>query len=232
MLAQAENLTIAFGAAIAVEAASAGLDRGEIVGLMGASGSGKSTFGRALTGRLPKGATIRSGSVLRHGRAALLAQEPSLALSPYLRVGDQVKHAARTAGSGSPESILGMFESLGLGEPERVYRAYSGQLSGGERQRVVWAQALLRNPDFLVADEPTTALDPILQRELVERVARIAAERKVGVLWLSHDPHLLRAVASRLIVMDAGRIVEDGPTGRVWREQRAGATRRLIMAGE
>lgn len=113
-----------------MEAATVGLDLEEIVGLMGASGSGKSTLARALTGRLPKGATIRSGRVLRHGRAALLAQDPALVLSPYLRAGDQVKHVAQKARSGSLEKILQIFEDLGLKEPARVYRALPNRLSG------------------------------------------------------------------------------------------------------
>jgi ABC-type glutathione transport system ATPase component len=232
LLAHAQELTIRFGDTTAVDAATIGLDRGEIVGLMGASGSGKSTLARALIGRLPKGAAITSGKVWRRGRAALLAQEPALSLSPYLRAGDQVKHVAERARSGSLEKILRVFEALGLSEPARVYRAYPHELSGGEKQRVVWAQAFMRNPDFLVADEPTTALDPIRQREIVEQVTALAREQKVAVLWVSHDPHLLRAVASRMVVLDAGRVVEEGPSTQIWTEPKAAATRLLLETSQ
>jgi ABC-type glutathione transport system ATPase component len=167
-----------------------------------------------LLGHLPPGAAILSGSITRYGRAALIPQEPALALSPFLRAGVQVRDCARDNGTSRP-AILDLFARLGLDQPERIERSYPHQLSGGQQQRVAWAQALIQRPALLIADEPTTALDPIRQQELASLITALAREQGCAILWISHDPHLLRALTSRLAVMHEGRFVELGPTAEV-----------------
>lgn len=228
---QAEQLTVAYGASPAVRDVSLALAEGEIAGLLGVSGSGKSTLARALLGRLPPGARIARGRVERNGAAALIPQEPALSLSPFLRAGDQIRHcaAARAIPAGNAE-LAALLAQLGLPDPERILGAYPHQLSGGQRQRVAWAQALVQRPALLLADEPTTALDSMRQRELVSLVNTAVSARGCAVLWISHDPALLGAVASRILVMDAGRLVEDGPTPEVLASPGSAILQRLLEA--
>jgi ABC-type glutathione transport system ATPase component len=223
----AERLTVAYGERIAVRQASLTLRSHEVTGLLGVSGSGKSTLARVLIGKPPEGASVLSGWVDRNGVAALVPQEPSLALNPYLQVGEQVRHCSPTS---SEAEILDLFRSLGLEQPAEIYRRHPHQLSGGQQQRVVWAQALIRKPDLLVADEPTSALDSILQREIAEAVAALVCASGRAVLWISHDPYLLAAVCARILVMHGGRIVEDDTPRNLLSSPKTPMTRRLIEA--
>jgi ABC-type glutathione transport system ATPase component len=225
------NLTISYGGEPVVANVSWRIDAGTVAGLLGASGSGKSTLGRAIMGRLPMGARTLTGTIHRNGSAALIPQEPALSLNPYLRAGDQVAHCALPRRVGR-EAILSLFTSLGLEEPERIFRCYPHQLSGGQQQRVAWAQALVQEPAFLVADEPTTALDPILQRELALTVTALAREKQTTVLWISHDPHLLGEVATSIGVLRAGRLVEQGEARTILREPQHDYTRAFLDAAQ
>jgi ABC-type glutathione transport system ATPase component len=195
--------------------------------LLGVSGSGKSTLGRVLLGKPPEGAAVVSGGVDRKGVAALVPQEPSLSLNPYLQAGEQVRHCSPTS---SAAEIQQLFGQLGLERPSEVFGRYPHQLSGGQQQRVVWAQALIRKPEFLVADEPTSALDSILQREIAETAAGLVRSSGCSVLWISHDPILLAAICSRILVMHAGRIVEDDTPHNILSNPKTPMTRRLIEA--
>lgn len=225
-----QNATVAYGENIAVRGVSFTLARGEIAGLLGVSGSGKSTLARALLGRLPAGARLVAGTVERGGTAALIPQEPALSLSPYLRAGEQVRHCAGRRNGGGEAAILELFAHLGLPDPPRILRSYPHQLSGGQQQRVAWAQALIQSPDLLLADEPTTALDTIRQRELVRLVTAAARSRGCAVLWISHDLNLLAAVAPRLLALEAGRLVEDGPAGEILARPSSAHVRALLEA--
>lgn len=229
LVAETHDLTIGYRGHAVVRQASWSIQAGEIAGLLGVSGSGKSTFGRALLGRLPPGAAIFSGRFTRQGRAALIPQEPALALSPFLRAGVQVRDCTPDPGT-SRSAILELFARLGLDQPERIERSYPHQLSGGQQQRVAWAQALIQRPALLIADEPTTALDPIRQRELASLITGLAREQGCAILWISHDPHLLRAITSRLAVMHEGRFVEQGTTADVLDHPAQPYTRQLCEA--
>ncbi len=209
---------------------------GETVGVLGESGSGKSTLALALLGLLPPGARIEGGSVrfegrelldlderaldrLRGDRVSMVFQEPGLALSPFLRAGIQVGDVLRAHRAVSADAararVLELFHRVRLEEPESVFRAYPHQLSGGQRQRVVIAQALICGPALLIADEPTAALDTVTQAALVELFAALTRDRAMALLFISHDPQLLARLADRIVVVYAGRIVEQGPAAEL-----------------
>jgi ABC-type glutathione transport system ATPase component len=224
---KAINLTVAYGERIAVRQVSLSLQSHEIGGLLGVSGSGKSTLGRVLMGKPPGGASVLAGTVERQGLAALIPQEPSLSLNPYLQAGEQVRHCAPRC---SVDEIVELFGRLGLENAAAIYRRYPYQLSGGQQQRVAWAQALIRRPDFLVADEPTTAVDSILQREIADAVTETVRNSGCALLWISHDPHLLASLCERIFVMDGGRIVEEDTAYNIVSNPKTPMTRRLLEA--
>ena len=229
MVITTQDLTIGYGGNAVVRQVSLSIAEGEIVGLLGISGSGKSTLARALLGKLPPGARILSGTVQCAGHAALIPQEPSLALNPFLRAGEQIAHCARHRPF-DPRSVPELLVQLGLPEPERICRSYPHQLSGGQQQRVAWAQALIQRPALLIADEPTTALDTILQRELTDLVLALARREGCAVLWISHDSHLLAAICNRLLVMQAGELIEQGDPRQVLQNPRHAHTAALCEA--
>lgn len=213
------------------------IGRGEIVGILGESGSGKSTFARSMLGLLPAG-TETSGAIsfggndllrinerqweaIRGARIAMVFQDPGLSLSPVMRAGDQIGEVLRAHGRDDRQQrrqqIHTLLEDVGFSQPERIYAAYPHQLSGGELQRIAIAQALACRPELIIADEPTCSLDVTLQAEILG-VLRTAV-RKLGcaLILITHNPALLADFADRLLVMYAGRIVEEGPVSRVYR---------------
>jgi len=216
---------------VAVDGISFDLDAGEVVGLLGESGCGKTTLLLALLGLLPPEARIVRGTIRFRGRdlrtldarerrrmrgadIAIVFQEPALALNPVRRVGSQVAeviHAHRDGGGRrGRDDALSMLAEVGLDEPDRFYEAYPHELSGGQRQRVVLAQALACRPAVLLADEPTASLDSTTQAELRALLARLQARFGLAVLMASHDLGALAALARRVLVMYAGRLVEAG----------------------
>ncbi len=205
---------------------------GEVVGILGESGSGKSTLALALLGLLPPEARIPAGSVrfagrellglsdrqldrLRGDHISMVFQEPGLALSPFLRVGSQICDVVRAHRRVTPDAArrraVELLRQVRLDDPEAAFRAYPHQLSGGQRQRVVIAQALACGPQLVVADEPTTAVDTVTQAALLDLLASLRRDLGMALLLVSHDPALLARVADRIVVMYAGRIVEEGP---------------------
>ncbi|WP_433419187.1 dipeptide ABC transporter ATP-binding protein [Microtetraspora malaysiensis] len=215
---------------------------GETVAIVGESGSGKSMTVKALTGLLPEGVRA-SGRMdlpardpgradpergpagleidlavpggawreVRGSRIALLLQDPFTSLSPVHRCGEQIGWAISGAGRG--ERVARLLAEVGL--PAEVAGKYPFQLSGGMRQRVAIAAGLAADPDLLIADEPTTALDVTTQHEVLELIARLQRERDMGLILITHDLRLARSRADRVMVMYAGRLIEEGPTARV-----------------
>jgi ABC-type glutathione transport system ATPase component len=184
------------------------LEAGAIVALLGESGSGKTSLAQAVLGTLPAVAAV-PGSVEYPDRAAIswIPQEPLTALHPLLRAREQVGEALRARGiHADPDEAL---RSAGLTDP-RHWRAYPHQLSGGERQRVLIAQAIATRPTLLIADEPTASLDAPLQDEVLQLLANLRRERGMAILFITHNPLILRGFADRVLVLHGGKIVEEG----------------------
>jgi peptide/nickel transport system ATP-binding protein len=254
-LVRAEGLAIAFadaagGAGRALDGVAFELAPGEALGVVGESGSGKSTLARAILGHLRPGARLVGGALhvagaepLRLRGAALLAfrrarvgfvpQGALAALTPHRRAGAQVEEALRARGmpaSAARRRALALMEEAGLPAPERLAARYPHELSGGQRQRVVIAAALAGEPELLVLDEPTTALDRPTEAQILGLLRELRARRGLALLHVSHDLNVIGALADRVLVMRAGRIEEVAPTGRLFATPRSAYARALLAA--
>lgn len=206
--------------------------QGGSLGIVGESGCGKSTLLRAILGILPRGAETPAGSILFEGRDILsdraasargrigfVPQDPYLSLNPVFRAGDQILEIMRRHAPGSRRdhraTIVELFRAVQLPDPEAALAKYPHQFSGGQRQRLLIAAALACDPSLLVADEPTTALDVTTQREILNLLRRLAAERGLALLFVTHDFGVLASVCDRVAVLYAGRVAEGGPTRAV-----------------
>jgi len=223
---------------------------GEVLGVLGESGSGKSTIAKATLQLLPKTAQIMAGTIefegrnllglteqemakLRGARIAMVPQDPGLALNPVMKVGDQIAEVIRAHRDWNwrrSRDEAGVFlERVHLSAKGRgMYDRYPHQLSGGQQQRVVIAQALACQPSLVIADEPTASLDSDTEREILGLFAELTAERKMSLLLITHDPKILRDLADRVVVMYAGRVVEEGLVEQVLHEPRHPYTRALL----
>jgi len=217
----------------ALECASLDIRFGEIIGVLGESGCGKSTLASALLRLLPEYAHYESGTVgflgrdllgvgepelrkLRGKEIVLIPQDPALALNPVMRVGAQISEVLKAHTALTRAQRIGRVQELlrevGFDDPEEVGSAYSHQLSGGQRQRITIAQAIACRPALIVADESTSKLDRPLQDEILQLLSNIRRRHGIALLFITHDPSLLFSFADRLMVMYAGRIVEQGNT--------------------
>jgi peptide/nickel transport system ATP-binding protein len=222
---------------------------GEIVGILGESGSGKSTLALSMLGLLPTRASVK-GSILfededllrapesrweeiRGAKIAMIFQEPGLALSPVMRVGNQIaevirahRHWSKKQRKQEVETIL---REMGFSDVDRVYRAYPHQLSGGELHRVAIAQALVCRPDLVIADEPTRSLDVTVQAEVQNALRDLNRKLGSALILITHNPVLLAGFADRVLVMYAGRIVEEGPVAWLYRQPLHPYTKGLLQ---
>ncbi len=204
---------------------------GTIAGLFGESGCGKTTLAMATLGLLPKDRYRVRGSIrlrgqeliglgerpmqrIRGAAVSIIFQDPMLALNPVLRVGEQVGEVQRAHGVAADASSL--IELAGLPASRRILRAYPHELSGGERQRVLIAQALACRPALVIADEPFTALDPVRVVELAALFRELRDRTASSFLLISHSPGVLARIADTVLVMQEGRIVEQGPPDAVF----------------
>ena len=230
------RLATARGPATALRGVSFALERGETLGLIGESGSGKSLTALALMGLLPEGAAL-SGHIrfageelvglgesdycrLRGDRIAMVFQEPMTALNPVHPIGRQVAeplilHKGASAEAARAEAVR-LLDRVGIAEARRRADSYPHELSGGQRQRVTIAMALACGPDLLIADEPTTALDVTVQRQILDLVADLVAERGMALLLISHDLAVIAESVERMLVMYGGTVVESGPAAAVF----------------
>jgi peptide/nickel transport system ATP-binding protein len=239
-LLEVEDLHVSFrtgdGVVRAVDGVSLSLDAGETVGVVGESGSGKSVTALTVMGltRAPN-AEVR-GRVLLDGvdllelpaaelqrirgrRVAMVFQDPLSSLHPFYRVGRQISEAIqaheRVSRRAARARAIEVLREVGIPSPERRVDAYPHELSGGMRQRVMIAMALVLDPDVLVADEPTTALDVTVQAQILELIEALQAEHGTAVVLITHDLAVVAEVADAVIVMYAGRVAERGPIAAV-----------------
>lgn len=224
------------------------LEPGERVGLIGESGSGKSLTALAIMGLLPENlhtdgnielsgvgkllsAHDRIMRTVRGRRIAMVFQEPMSALDPLMKVGRQIAEVRRIHGlEAKPHDVAELLQSVNL--PESMADSYPHQLSGGQRQRILIAMALACDPDILICDEPTTALDVTVQKHIVELILRLVEERNTALLFISHDLGLVASTCDRLIVMRNGDIVETGTAEKVLKQPEAEYTQMLVRASD
>ena len=216
------------------------IDAGESLGLVGESGSGKTMLSLALMGLLPPGARVSGEASLatevstkkltalserewrdvRGGEIAMVFQEPMTSLNPVMRIGAQVEEAIRAhqpklESSEAKRKTLDSLRLAAVPEPETRAEQFPHQLSGGLRQRAMIAMALAAGPRLLIADEPTTALDVTVQKQILDLLDRLRRELQLGLLFITHDLGVVAQVAERVAVMYAGRIIEEGPAQNV-----------------
>ncbi len=245
---EVKNLCVSFDEEV-VHNVSFSIADGEILGIVGESGSGKTQTALALSG-LSRRAAL-SGSVTLEGRELLglprdelrkiqgkdisiIFQEPMTSLNPTQRIGRQVEESLKLHTNLSKEErrqrALEALRDVELPDPEGCYRKYPHQLSGGQRQRVMIASAIVCRPKLLVADEPTTALDVTIQEQILKLLVKLNRELGMSILFISHDLRVISKLCSRVIVMQKGLVVEDGPVRQVFLSPREEYTRRLISS--
>jgi oligopeptide/dipeptide ABC transporter ATP-binding protein len=240
---EVENLRISFpdsagGRVRPVDGVTFTLDRGETMALVGESGCGKSLTSLALLRLVPRPGRIEPESVIRLGdtdvlalegealrdirgrRIGMIFQDPMTSLNPVFTAGDQIAEAIRAhypvSRAEARDRSLRLLQEVGIPDPTSRLDAYPHQLSGGMRQRVMIAIALAAEPEILVADEPTTALDVTVQAQILEVLDRLRTSRGMAVLLITHDLGIVAGRADRVAVMYAGQIVEEAPTSRLF----------------
>jgi oligopeptide/dipeptide ABC transporter ATP-binding protein len=249
-----EDLTVAYalrGQAVrAVDGVSFRLAAGEALGIVGESGSGKSTLALALAGLFRPDEAIMSATRLQFGetdlrrpgegqrtrilgrRIGFVFQNPQVALNPVLTIGRQMTdHIVWHLGLSATEArarAAALLEEVGIADTGRRLAAYPHEFSGGMLQRVTIAMALACDPELLIADEPTTALDASIQADIVDLVAGLRARRKLSLIWITHDLALLAHLADRVAVMYAGRLAELGPAAEIYARPRHPYTAALL----
>jgi peptide/nickel transport system ATP-binding protein/oligopeptide transport system ATP-binding protein len=253
-LLEVDGLTTAFqtgsGQVTAVEDISFTLDKGEILGIVGESGSGKSVTALAIMGLLPKPpAKILGGQIrfegqdllrlsdrsmqrLRGPGVAMVFQEPMTSLNPVFTIGDQIIETIRAHENISPRDsftrAVEMLERVGIPSPDRRMSDYPHQLSGGQRQRVMLAIALVCRPKLLIADEPTTALDVTIQAQILDLLMDLRDEFGMAIMLITHNMGVIAETADRVMVMYAGRVVEQARVDRLFDSPQHPYTRGLL----
>ena len=242
------GLTIRYGDDTVVDGVDLYIERGESVGLVGESGSGKSQSALAILGLLPGSASVE-GSVefdgqqilgasgdeldaIRARRIGIVFQDPMQALNPYLRIGAQLRQILLSHGlaekNDADARVIAMLRKVGLPDPERQFRSYPHQLSGGMRQRVMIASALIAEPDLLIADEPTTALDVTVQAQILDLLEDL--RDTTALLLITHDLGVVAGYCEHMIVLKKGRVVDAGPTTSLFAAPGHAHTRKMIAA--
>ena len=242
---EVRHLSVSFdtyaGKVQAVRNISFELKRGETLALVGESGCGKSVTCRSIMGLLAKNAKVEGGEILfenrdllklgntamrsiRGGRIAMIFQDPMTSLDPTMKIGKQIAEAVRlhkpvTRAAAKRRSIE-LLDLVGIEEPDKRYHQYPHEFSGGQRQRIVIAIALAADPQILIADEPTTALDVTMQAQILDLMKDIQKKTAASIIFITHDLGVVANVADRVAVMYAGRIIEIGQADEVFYDPR------------
>jgi microcin C transport system ATP-binding protein len=246
-----KNLSVSFGDTAAVREASLTLARGKTLGIVGESGSGKSVTALSIVRLLAPGAKIVGGSIhfdgqelttapenalrdLRGVRIGMVFQEPMTSLNPLHVIEKQIGEILEVHGMASAEArrarTLELLREVGLQNAEARMGAYPHELSGGQRQRVMIAMALANNPDLLIADEPTTALDVTVQAQILTLLRDLQARHHMAILFITHDLGLVKKMADDVAVMRGGRVVETGPMAQIFDAPQHEYTQMLLAA--
>lgn len=227
------------------------MEEGEILGIVGESGSGKTQTALSILRLLKNHEKIASGEILFHGKnladlsreemekirgkeISMIFQEPMTSLNPVLTIGEQIEEGlklhARMTGEERRKKVLDIMREAELPNPEILLKKYPHQLSGGMRQRVMIAAALVTEPRLLIADEPTTALDVTIQAQILKLLKKMNEIHHTGILFISHDLGVIRHLCDRVIVMNQGKVTEEGDVSRVFEAPREEYTRKLLEA--
>ncbi|MCD7716828.1 MAG: ABC transporter ATP-binding protein [Lachnospiraceae bacterium] len=253
VLLEVKNLAISFfnktGEIQAVRGISYTLRRGEVLGIVGESGSGKSVSSHAILRLTPDTGLVKSGEILfdgrdilkmekkelqelRGNRIAMIFQDPMTSLDPLFTVEYQLneslkKHTDMDAAARRAR-MLELLEMVGINQPERRLKQYPYEFSGGMRQRVMIAMALSCNPDLLIADEPTTALDVTIQAQIIDLIKELKDKLGMAVIFITHDLGVVSDICDKIVVMYAGKIIEEGMSRQIFYDNRHPYTRGLL----
>jgi peptide/nickel transport system ATP-binding protein len=237
--------------AILLKDVSFSLNQGEILGILGESGSGKSLTSLAILGLLPSGLEVESGAIYYKGKnllslspkewedirgkeISIILQDPLTSLNPVLTIGEQIievleAHLGMDKRSAWDRAIE-LLSEVGIPEPELRMKSYPHQLSGGMRQRAMIAIALACDPTVLIADEPTTALDPTLQLQVLELLKELNQKRGLSIIFITHDLGVMRYIADRIVVYYKGEVIETGETEKVFSKPTHPYTLSLLLS--
>ncbi|MBQ5660331.1 MAG: ABC transporter ATP-binding protein [Lachnospiraceae bacterium] len=252
-LLEVKDLTTAFsadyGETVSVDHISFHVDEGETVCIVGESGCGKSVTSLSIMGLLGRGGAVKDGSALfagrnllelgekeldelRGNRIAMIFQDPLTSLNPVFTIGNQITESIRTHMNVSKdearERAIQVLAKVGMPDPERVMKKYPHTMSGGMRQRAMIAMALSCDPDLLIADEPTTALDVTIQAQIMSLLKKLREESGMSMILITHDIGLVARMADRVIVMYAGQLIEEAPVKELFAEPRHPYTKALL----
>lgn len=240
-----KNLKVSFftpsGEVKAINDISYTLNKGEVIGVVGESGSGKSVTASTVMGLVEKPGRIVGGSVrldgvdistlsseqirrIRGRKVAMIFQDPMTSLNPVYTIGSQLKEAVRLyyglKGAAAEQKAIELLKLVSINEPERRIHQYPHEFSGGMRQRVMIAMALAGNPELLIADEPTTALDVTIQAQIIEIIRELKTKINMAVMLITHDLGVVADIADKVVVMYGGKIVESAPCEEIFRNPR------------
>ena len=250
-----ENLRVQFktpfGAVYALRGIDFALAKGDILGLVGETGCGKSVTGRSIMRLLDENAQVTDGKIIfedkdllqvddaemrrvRGNRIAMIFQDPAAALNPLFTIGQQINDVLRAHGSEAREDrrhrIVELLASVGLPDPAQMVDVYPHQLSGGQQQRAMIAQSLAAEPDVIIADEPTTALDVTIQAQILDLLRTLQRERAISVILITHDLGIVAETCQHVVVLYAGRVVEQGSVAAIFADPQHPYTRGLLSA--
>ena len=236
---EVKNLSVAFSGRTVVGGLTLTLMRGETLGIVGESGSGKSVSTMALMGLLPKNATVTGQAMLdginlleqneeqmrsiRGRRISMIFQEPMTSLNPVQKCGEQVMEMMKAHANSElkiqdselKQRVISLFTEVLLPRPEKIFDSYPHEISGGQKQRVMIAMALINNPDIIIADEPTTALDVTVQKTILELLKSSQSKYGISIIFITHDLGVISQIADRILVMYRGKTIEEGPASQI-----------------